>query len=118
MCESDEVKLLVTAQEVLTGYGWVQGQHPEHEGLCALGAVNKAAELLWGGDDWHHDDRHGETFHNALNALHKLVRKARYLSIIDYNDDPGTGERNVLDIFGRAAEQFSEDTEIRRDEDD
>ena len=118
MCERDEVKLLATAQEVLTTYGWGQGPGYEEIGFCALGAVNKAAELLWGGEDWHHDGRHTETFHNALNSLHELAREAGYRDIIHYNDGPRTGEHNVLDTLGRAAERFSEDTEIRRDEDD
>ena len=117
MCERDEVKLLVTAQEVLATCGWGQGPGGEDQPLCALGAVNKAAVLLWGGYGWYRDARHAETFHNAVNSLHELARKARYLNIIDYNDDPRTGEHNVLDILGRAAERFSEDTEIRRDED-
>ena len=115
---TDEVQLLRKAQEVLIEFGWTQGTGGEEQGFCALGAVNKAARLLWGDDRWHHDQRHVTTFHDALAPVHELARKAGYKNIIAYNDNPNTTERKVRNIFRKAAEQLAEDVETWRYEDD
>ena len=104
---ADEFRMLTRAQTVICVHGWRQGEAgDEAAGYCAVEALQKATEALWGWELEKDTDAYARSikvFDSSLEILGALVEDEGFDSVVCWNDAPGRTKHEVLTMFAKAA---------------